>query len=65
MLLKLVLKLLNTPACNLIPLFLLCNNSVRIVASLWLKNERGKRLSSHRSDNVTGVWGGLHNLCNV
>ena len=36
-----------------------------IVASLWLKNERGEMLSSHRSDHVTGVWGGLHNLCNV
>ena len=36
----------------------------RIVASLRLKNERGERLSSHRSDHVTGVWGGLHNLCN-
>ena len=40
-------------------------NDVRIVASLQLKNERGERLSSHRSDHVTGVWGGLHNLCNV
>ena len=36
-----------------------------IVASLQLKNERGERLSSHRSDHVTGVWGGLHNLYNV
>ena len=65
MLFNLVLKLLNTPACKLIPLFLLCNNSERIVASLRLKNERGERLSSHRSDHVTGVWGGLHNLCKV
>ena len=37
----------------------------RIVASLRLKNERGERLSSHRSDHVTGVWERLHNLCNV
>ena len=29
----------------------------RIVASLQLKNERGERLTSHRSDHVTGVWG--------
>ena len=29
----------------------------RLVASLRLKNERGERLSSHRSDHVTGVWG--------
>ena len=36
-----------------------------VVASLWLKNERGERLSSHRSDHMIGVWGGLHNLCNV
>ena len=35
-----------------------------IVAPLQLKNERGERLSSHRSDHVTGVWEGLHNLCN-
>ena len=40
-------------------------NSVRIVASLRLKNERGERLSSHRSDHVTGVWGELTNLYNV
>ena len=65
MLFKLGLKLLNTHSCmKLIPLFLLCDNSVRIVASLRLKNERGERLSSHRSDHVTGVWEGLHNLCN-
>ena len=32
--------------------------------SLWLKNERGEKLSSNRSDNVTGVWGGLYNLSN-
>ena len=56
MLFKLVLKLLSTPACKLFPLVLLCNNSVRIVASLRLKNERGERLSFHRSDHVTGVW---------
>ena len=37
----------------------------KIVASLHLKNEREERLSSHRSDHVTGVWGRLHNLCNV
>ena len=37
----------------------------RFVASLQLKNERGKRLTSHRSDHVTGVWGGLHDFCNV
>ena len=36
-----------------------------IVASLRLKNESGERLSSYRSDHVTGVWGRLHNLCNV
>ena len=35
------------------------------VASLRLKNERGEKLSSHRSDHVTGDWGVLHNLCNV
>ena len=35
------------------------------VASLRLKNERGERPSSNRSDHVTGVWEGLHNLCNV
>ena len=35
------------------------------VASLRLKNERGERLTSHRSDHVTGVRGGLHSLCNV
>ena len=43
---------------------LICNTKL-IVASLQLKNERGERLSSHRSDHVTGVWGRLHNLCNV
>ena len=37
----------------------------KIVASLRLKNERGERLSSHRSDHVTGVWGESHNLCSV
>ena len=37
----------------------------RLIAFLRLKNERGERLSSHRSDHVTRVWGGLHNLCNV
>ena len=37
----------------------------RIVASLRLKNERGERLRSHRSDLVTGGWGWLHNLCKV
>ena len=42
----------------------ICNTRL-IVASLQLKNERGERLSSHRSDHVTGVWGRLHNLCNV
>ena len=45
MLFKPVLKLVNTPACKLILLFLLCNNYVRIVASLRLKNER-KRLKT-------------------
>ena len=41
------------------------NLRIILVASLRLKNERGERLSSHRSDHVTWVWGGLHNLCNV
>ena len=40
-------------------------NEMRFVASLWLKNEGGERLSSHRSNHVTGVWGWLHILCNV
>ena len=35
------------------------------VASLWLKNERGEMLSSHRSDHMRGAMGGLHSLCNV
>ena len=30
-------------------------NEMRFVASLWLKNERRERLSSHRSDHVTGL----------
>ena len=35
--LMLVLKLVNTPACKLIPLFLiLCNNSVRMVNGEFL-----------------------------
>ena len=29
-------------------------NEMRFVASLWLKNERGERLSSHRSDPLMG-----------
>ena len=30
-------------------------NEMRFVATPWLKNERGERLSSHRSDHVTGL----------
>ena len=37
----------------------------RFVASHWMKNERGERLSSHRSDHATGVWGEQTNLYNV
>ena len=69
----------NNPTCNpwdsqgnkkmqflfLLLLALTFRSEMKIVASLRLKNERGERLSSHRSDHVTGVWGGLHNLCNV
>ena len=30
-------------------------NEMRFVASLWLKNEKGERLRSYRSDHVMGL----------